>query len=64
MDFHIFFTIYVIKVKESNADIPIELPYLSDLENPLPVGKVLVILSYKFLNFSHYSCSQGQGIYC
>ena len=52
MDFHNFFTIYVIKVKESIADIPIELSCLSDLdlENPsqLSVREVLVILSYIF----------------
>ena len=43
MDFHNFYTIHVFKVKEYNADIPTELPCLSDLENPsqLPVGKVL-----------------------
>ena len=66
MDFHNFYTIYVFKVKESIADIPTELPCLSDLENPsqLPVREVLVILSYKFLKSLHYSCFQGQGIYC
>ena len=38
-----FFTIYVFKVKVSNADIPSELPGLSDLEIPgqLPVQEVL-----------------------
>ena len=58
MDFHYFYTFFVIKVKESIADIPTELPCLSDLENPsqLPVREVLMILSYKFLKFSHYSC--------
>ena len=47
MDFYNFFTIYVVKVKESIADIPTELQCLSDLENPsqLPVWEVLVILS-------------------
>ena len=66
MDFHNFFIIYVFKVKESIADIPTELPCLSDLENPsqLPVRKVLMILSYKFLKFSHYSCFRGQEIHC
>ena len=40
------------------ADIPTEPRCLSDLENPsqLPVEEVLMILSYKFLKFSHYSC--------
>ena len=66
MDFHNIFTIYVVNVKESIADIPIELSCLSDLENPsqLPVREVLVILSYKFLKFSHYSCFRVQGIHC
>ena len=66
MDFHNFYTVYVFKVKESIADIPTELPCLSDLENPsqLPVREVLMILSYKFLKFSHYSCFRGQGIHC
>ena len=47
MDFHNFYTIYVFKVKKSIANIPIELPCLSDLENPsqLPVWEVLMILS-------------------
>ena len=51
MDFHNFYPIYVIKDKESTADILTELPCLSDLENPsqLPVRKVLIILSYKLL---------------
>ena len=58
MDFHNFYTVYVYKDKESIADIPFELPCLSDLENPsqLPVREVLMILSYKFLKFSHHSC--------
>ena len=58
MDFHNFSTVYVYKVKESIADIPTELPCLSDLENPsqLPVREVLMILLYKFFQFSHYSC--------
>ena len=48
MDFHNFYTIHVFKVKEYNADIPTELPCLSDLENSsqLPVREVLMILSY------------------
>ena len=39
---------------------------LSDLENPsqLPVRKVLMILSYKMLKFSDYSCFRGRGIHC
>ena len=39
MDFHNFYTIYFIKVKESIADIPTELSCLMDLQNPsqLPV---------------------------
>ena len=43
MDFHKIFSIYVFEVKESIAHIPIELPCLSDLENPsqLPVQEVL-----------------------
>ena len=38
---------------------------LSDLENSnqLPVWEVLMILSYKFLKFSYYSCFWGQGIH-
>ena len=32
MDFHNFYPIYVFKDKESNADIPTDLPCLSDLE--------------------------------
>ena len=53
MDFHNFFSIYVLEVKESISDIPTELPCSGDLENPgqLPVKEVLIILSYKFLNF-------------
>ena len=66
MDFHKFYNVYVYKVKESIADIPIELPCLSDLENPsqLPVREVLMILSYKFLKFSQFSCFRGQRIHC
>ena len=66
MDFHNFDTVYVFKVKESIADIPTELPCLRHLENPsqLPVREVLMILSYEFLKFSHYSCFLGQGIHC
>ena len=66
MDFHNFHTIYVLKVKESTADILTELPCLSDLENPsqLPIWKVLMILSYELLKFSDYSCFRGQGIHC
>ena len=43
MDFNNFFTIYVFEVKESIADIPTELPCLSDFENSgqLPVQWVL-----------------------
>ena len=43
MDFHNFYTIYVLKVMESIADISTELQCLSDLENPsqLPVREVL-----------------------
>ena len=65
MDFYNFFTIYVVKVKESIADILTELLCLIDLENPnqLPVREVLVILSYKFVNLLHYSCFRGQDIY-
>ena len=66
MDFHNFYTTHVLKVEESIAEIPTELPCLSDLENPsqLPVREVLMILSYKFLKFSHYSYFRGQGIHC
>ena len=66
MDFHNFYIIYVFNVMEFTADIPTELPCLSDLENPsqLPVWKLLMILSYKFLKFSDYSCFRGQGIHC
>ena len=63
MDFHDFYIIYVFKVKESTADIPTELPCLNDLENPsqLLVRKVLMILSYKLLKFSDYSCFSRSG---
>ena len=65
MNFNKFFTIHVIKVEESIADIPTELPCLSDLGNPSQLlgREVLRILSYKFLKFSHYSCFRGQGIH-
>ena len=33
MDFHNFFSIYVLEVKESISDIPTELSCLGDLEN-------------------------------
>ena len=66
MNFHNFYPIHVFKDKESTADIPTELPCLSDLENPsqLPVLKVLMILTHKLLKFSDYSCFRGQGIHC
>ena len=66
MDFHNFDTVYVFKVEESISDIYTELPSLRYLENPsqLPVREVLMILSYEFLKFSHYSCFLGQGIHC
>ena len=66
MDFHNFYTIYVLEVNESTANIPTELPCLSDLENPcqLRVRKVLMILSYKLFKVSDYSCFRGQGIHC
>ena len=66
MDVHNFYTAYVFKVEEYISDISTELPCLSDLENPsqLPVREVLMILSYEFLKFSHYSCFRGQGIHC
>ena len=57
MDFHNFLTIYVFKGKESIDEIPTELRFSSNLINPsqLLVGEVLVIRSYQFLKFSHYS---------
>ena len=66
MNFHNFETVYVFKVEESIADISTELLCLCDLENlsQLPVREVLMILSYEFLKFSHYSCFLGQGIHC
>ena len=66
MDFHNFNIVYVFKVEESIADISSKLPCLRDLENPsqLPVREVLMILSYEFLKFQHYSCFLGQGIHC
>ena len=62
MDFHNFDTVCVFKVEESIADISTELPCLRDLENPSqhPVREVLMILSYEFLKFLHYSCFLGQ----
>ena len=55
MNFHNFFSIHVFEVKEFIADIPSELPYSDDIENPdqLPGQEVLMILSYKFLKFLH-----------
>ena len=43
MNFHNFFSIDVFEVKESNADIPTDLPCWSDRKNPgqLPVQEVL-----------------------
>ena len=43
VNFHNFFSIDVFEVKESNADIPTDLPCSGDLENPgqLPVQEVL-----------------------
>ena len=66
MDFHNFDIVYVFTVEESIDDISTELPCLRDLENPsqLPVREVLMILSYEFLKFSHYSCFRGQKIHC
>ena len=66
MDFHNINTVFVFKVEESIADISTELPCLHDLENlsKLPVREVLMILSYDFLKFSHYSCFLGKGIHC
>ena len=66
MDFHNFDIVHVFKVDEPNADVSTELPCLRDLENSsqLPVREVLMILSYEFLKFSHYSCFLGQGIHC
>ena len=66
MDFHNFYASYVFKVKESTAGIPTELPCLNELENPsqLSVREELMILSYNFSKFSHYSCFRGQGIHC
>ena len=50
MDFYNLFTIYVVKVMESIADIPSELQCMSYLENSsqLPVREVLVILPFDF----------------
>ena len=66
MDFHNFDTVRVFKVDASIADISTELPCLRDLENPsqLPVPEVLMVLSYEFMKFSHFSCFLGQGIHC
>ena len=52
MNFHNFYSIYIFKDKKSAADIPTELPCLSDLENP---SQLLMILSQKLLKFSDYS---------
>ena len=43
MDFQNLSTIHVFEVDKSISDIPTELPYLGDLENPgqLPVQEVL-----------------------
>ena len=66
MNFHNFFSIYVFEVKESNTDIPSELPCSGDLENPghFPVQEVLMILSYKFSKFFHCFGFRGWGIHC
>ena len=66
INFWNFFSIHVFEVKKSIADIPTELPCLSNLENPgqLPVQKVLMIASYEFLKFLKYLCFRGQGIHC
>ena len=66
MDFHNFYIIYEFNVMEFTADIPTELPRLSDLENPsqLPVRKVLMVLSYKLLKFTDFSYFRGKGIHC
>ena len=66
MDFHNIDTVHVFKVEESIADMFTDLPCLRNLENlsKLPVREVLMILSYEFLKFSHYSCFLDQGIHC
>ena len=66
MNFWYFFTIYVFEGEKSISDIPPELPCFGDLENPgqLPVQEVLMILSYEFLTFLHYSCFRGRRIHC
>ena len=63
MDFHNWNIVNVFKVDESIADIFTERLCLRDLENPnqLPVREVLMILSYEFLKFSHYSCFSRSG---
>ena len=63
IDFGKFFTLYVFEVKESIADISIELSCSDDLENTrqLPVQQVLVGTD-DCLKFFHYSCFWGQGI--
>ena len=62
MNFRNFFSIYVFEVMEFIVDIPIELPCLSDLENPgqLPVQEVLMILSYTFSIFFLYLYFRSQ----
>ena len=68
IDFHNFFSIYVLEVKEFIFDIPTELPCLGDLKNrgPLPVQKVLDgsddFVLWIF-TISQYLCFRGQGIH-
>ena len=66
MDFWNVFTIYVVKVRKSIADIPTELRCLSDLGNAsqLPVWEVLVIVSFRVLKFRPSLCFWGQGSFC
>ena len=47
------------------SDIPTELPFLRDLENPsqLPVHEVLMSLSYEFLKFPRCLYFRGQEIH-
>ena len=56
INFWNFFTIYVFEVKESIADIPTELPYSGDLENPgqLPVQEVLRGTDDFVMNFHNF----------
>ena len=63
--YHHFFTIYVFEVKKSIVYILTELRCSSGLDNPsqLLVWEVLMILSYEFLKFLHYSCFRGQRIH-